>query len=157
MPREIYNEGRVIGLSAYEIYLREFLTKYPDGTPATEQEWLASSIAMGSSLLLEVPENTGMDGFWFIDIDFPINSTLCAANTIIASYFFGTGHTAGMATVLNHTDDPDFVVGSWGWRRPAYSYGKLLPDGSGYYKEENPSDFPTDDSIDITISDKKVF
>ena len=155
MPREIYNEGRVIGLSAYEIYLREFLTKYPDGTPATEQEWLASSIAMGSSLLLEVPENTGMDGFWFIDIDFPINSTLCAANTIIASYFFGTGHTAGMATVLNHTDDPDFVVGSWGWRRPAYSYGKLLPDGSGYYKEENPSDFPTDDSIDITISDKK--
>ena len=48
MPREIHNDGRVIGLSAYEFYLREFLTKYPDGTPATEQEWLASSIAMGS-------------------------------------------------------------------------------------------------------------
>lgn len=155
MPREIYNEGRVIGLSAYEIYLRRFLSDNPDGTPATEQEWLASSIAMGSSLLLEVPENTGMDGFWFIDIDLPVNSTLCAANTIIASYFFGTGHTAGTATVLNHTDDPDFVAGSWGWRRPAYSYGKLLPDGSGYYKEENPSDFPTGNSIDITISDKQ--
>ena len=155
MPREIYNEGRVIGLSAYEIYLRRFLSDNPDGTPATEQEWLASSIAMGSSLLLEVPENAGMDGFWFIDIDLPLNSTLCAANTIIASYFFGTGHTAGTATVLNHTDDPDFVAGSWGWRRPAYSYGKLLPDGSGYYKEENPSDFPTGNSIDITISDKQ--
>ena len=53
----IYNEGRVAGYSAYETYVKQFLLVNPEGTPATEREWLASSLAMGSSLVITVPKS----------------------------------------------------------------------------------------------------
>ena len=56
MAVEIYNEGRVTGYSAYETYVKQFLLVNPEGTPATEREWLASSLAMGSSLVITVPQ-----------------------------------------------------------------------------------------------------
>ena len=56
MPKEIWNEGRVTGLSAYEIYVKQHLVEDPANPPATEREWLSASIAMGSSMLLKVPE-----------------------------------------------------------------------------------------------------
>jgi uncharacterized short protein YbdD (DUF466 family) len=52
MPRVLYNEGRVVGYSAYEIYMRHALTADPDATPASEAEWLASTLGFGSSMLL---------------------------------------------------------------------------------------------------------
>ena len=44
MPQEIWQEGRVVGLSAYEIYVKQHLSEYPDIPPATERQWLASNI-----------------------------------------------------------------------------------------------------------------
>ena len=55
MPRTIYNEGRVVGLSAYEAYVKQHLLEDPTSAPASEKEWLASSLAMGASMILKVP------------------------------------------------------------------------------------------------------
>ena len=101
--QEIFNEGRVVGLSAYEVYVRHHMEEYgddPDNPPASEREWLASSISLGTSILLKItPETanysesctvTGGDlkegEYWGIEITLPTKSRLCAANTIIAAY-----------------------------------------------------------------------
>jgi len=94
MPREIWNEGRVVGYSAYEIYVKQHLSEDPTTPAATEREWLASSLAMGSSMLLKVPNSTGNPGpgsHTFVDIPLPPNTKLAAANTIIAQFFDGDG------------------------------------------------------------------
>ena len=43
LARVLYNEGRVVGYSAYEIYIQQLKAVDPDATPATEKEWLAST------------------------------------------------------------------------------------------------------------------
>ena len=94
MPREIWTEGRVCGLSAYETYVKQHLSEDPTTPPATEREWLASSLAMGSSMLLKVPATTnpatiGSEGHYYVDIPLPVDSKLAAANTIVAQFFEG--------------------------------------------------------------------
>lgn len=90
MPREIWNEGRVQGLSSYEIYVKQHLSEDPNTPPATEREWLASSIAMGSSMILKVPNvDQGAKEHSFLDIFLPKDSKLAAANTIVAQFFDG--------------------------------------------------------------------
>ena len=37
MPRQIYNEGRVVGLSAYEIFLREYLSEGNENPPSERE------------------------------------------------------------------------------------------------------------------------
>ena len=97
MPKEIWNEGRVCGLSAYEIYVKQHLGEDPSTPPATEREWLASCLAMGSSMLLKVPNvtNRGDKEHSYIDIPLPSNSKLAAANTIVAQFFDGDGSFQG--------------------------------------------------------------
>ena len=113
----IYNEGRVVGYSAYEIYVRHSLSENSDRTPATELEWLSSTIAMGSSMLLKVStDNTS--GFHYRDFQFPSNTNLAAANTIIGSFFLGEA-------------DCDET----GWAQKVTSYGPLLSNNS----EESPT------------------
>ena len=87
MPRQIWNEGRVQGYSAYEIYLKQALSDNPDLQPATEREWLASSIACGSSMVVKIPKTSNDSGY--LDIALPENSKLCAANVIFANLFIG--------------------------------------------------------------------
>lgn len=87
MPRQIWNEGRVQGYSAYEIYLKQALSDNPDLQPATEREWLASSIACGSSMVVKIPKTSNDNGY--LDIALPENSKLCAANVIFANLFIG--------------------------------------------------------------------
>lgn len=104
--QEVYNEGRVVGLSAYEYYVRHHIEDYgddPNNPPASEREWLASTISIGSSLLLELsPDGVYTDTklfdddntdskYWGVEIKIPSNSKLCAANTIIGSLFLGEG------------------------------------------------------------------
>lgn len=90
MPREIWNEGRVVGLSAYEIYIKEFLETNPGEEPASEREWLASSLALGASMLVKIPVDASAPRTnYSVEIAFPTNSRLCAANTIIGSFFHG--------------------------------------------------------------------
>lgn len=95
MPKEIYNEGRVVGESAYEIYVRQHLAQYPDTPPASEKDWLSATIASGSSMLLKVPITTDLVEDWtngYLEIQLPADCTLCAANTIVASFFDGEAH-----------------------------------------------------------------
>lgn len=87
MPRQIWNEGRVQGYSAYEVYLKQALSENPDLQPATEREWLASSIACGSSMVVKIPKTNNDKGY--LDISLPKDSKLCAANVVFANLFLG--------------------------------------------------------------------
>lgn len=103
--QEIFNEGRVVGLSAYEVYVRHHMEEYgddPDNPPASERAWLASSITMGTSLLIQISPNgtytqqktwdagEGAEGkYWGIEIKVPTRSRLCAANQILGNIFLG--------------------------------------------------------------------
>ena len=88
MPKEIWNEGRVTGLSAHEIYVRQHLLTDPDAPPISEQDWLASNILSGNSLLLEIG-TTSEHAHGMLQVTLPEGCTLYAASTIVASYFDG--------------------------------------------------------------------
>ncbi len=90
MPKQIYNEGRVTGLSAYEIFLQQHLATDPDTEPPTERQWLAASLGMGASMLIKIVKNKS-DDIRTVDIPFPAGTALCASNTIIANLFLGKG------------------------------------------------------------------
>ena len=101
MATEIYNEGRVVGLSAYEIYVKQFLLENPDGQPASEKEWLASSIASGASIILKVPADATapLENYHIVEVSLPANTSLCAANTIIGTWLnIYTNETNGVVT-----------------------------------------------------------
>ena len=119
MPRELYNEGRVVGLSAYEIYVKQHQAEDPSVPPASEKEWLASTIAMGSSMLLQVPQNIAhsTNEVWMYEVQLPSDTRLCAANTIVASFFKGN------------------AVYSSNWARRITDYGDLISNTS----ESSPS------------------
>ena len=107
MSREIYSEGRVVGSSAYEIYLKQHMALFPDPDdpdnvpPASERQWLAASLAMGSSLLLKIPQDSS-SGKQTKSIPLPANSRLVAGNIIYGSLFLGdaTFDTNGWATKI---------------------------------------------------------
>lgn len=114
MPKILYNEGRVVGYSAYELYVKHALSIDPNREPASELEWLSSSIAMGSSMLLRVgTDNT--KGPHAVEIPFPNNTILCAANTIIGSFFIGKGY------IPEGTADNKYI-----WPTKVIDYGKLI-------------------------------
>ena len=122
MPEEIWSEGRVVGESAYNIYVKQHLAVDPNTPPATEREWLASSIANGSSLLLKVPPLAGrVKQDTFRDIQLPHNSNLAAANTIVASFFDGDAHFPD-----GDTDHPDDAF----WADRITDYGQLISNTS---------------------------
>lgn len=136
--KEIYNEGRVVGLSAYELFLRN----HPDPEKApTEKEWLSSSVASGSSMIVRLPEVSGR-GFQesvLVDIPFPAKSSLCAANTIIASYFLGECKW----------DNDDITKGAWATE--VISYGPTIrndsdasPSEGDVYSEDISTKVPGD-------------
>lgn len=92
MPRVLYNEGRVVGYSAYEIYMRHAIAADPDATPASESEWLSSTLGFGSSMLLYVEaEADSVSGAHYVEYELPVTSRLCGSNTIFGSLFIGAG------------------------------------------------------------------
>lgn len=124
MPKQIWTEGRVVGYSAYEIYIKQFLAENPDGDPATEREWLASSLAMGSSLLMKVPAVTAASekDHTVVDILLPENSTISAANTILGTYFDGECSSLSDTRVRIGGVNDDIAV----WATWADTYGQLI-------------------------------
>lgn len=90
MSKELWNLGRVVGYSVYEQYLRYIATEAPGVTPATEKEFMSSMITMGNSMLLKIGVDN-ISGVHHRDIALPASSKICAANTIMASYFAGSG------------------------------------------------------------------
>lgn len=97
MSKEIWNLGRVVGFSAYELYLRYIATEAPGVPPATEKEWLSSMLTMGNSMLLRIGTDN-VSGVHYRDIPLPSDSKICAANTIFASYFAGSGYVSSAAS-----------------------------------------------------------
>lgn len=119
--KQLWNEGRVVGLSAYEIYVKQTLAEDPDKEPASEREWLASTIATGSSVLIKWQATVSPQSLsstrhepQVIEFSLPENSRLCAANTLIASYFRG---------------DAELEAGTR-FARKVVDYGPLIPNNS---------------------------
>lgn len=118
MPSNTFNEGRVVGYSAYEVYVRHSRSINPDIEPASETEWLASSLALGDSLLLKVSADsasTANTPHWR-SFALPTGTNLCAANTIIGSYFTGCG------------DEDNLIDGMWA--KSVISYGNGVVNNS---------------------------
>lgn len=113
MSRTIWNEGRVVGLSAYELYVRHTLSEFPDEPVMTEKEWLASTLGDGVSLILKLGAGTAKGVHTF---QIPSASLCAATGAITASLFNGTAQ-----------------VNSQGWGTKVTSYGPLLQDASGKY------------------------
>lgn len=87
MAQEIYNEGRVLGLSAWEIFAKnaEANGVLPADIP-TESQWLTAMIGVGASMILRVSAGTTKG---IHDYDLPVGSNLSAAGVIIANPFLG--------------------------------------------------------------------
>lgn len=136
MPRQIWNEGRVQGYSAYEIYLKQALSDNPDLQPATEREWLASSIACGSSMVMRLPVlvPNNLEGTNYLDIPLPQNSKLCAANVIFANLFIGE---------CEYDEESYFA-------KRVINYGFCISNTLNSHPNEDSSHIPTtDDGITV--------
>lgn len=117
MPKTLWNEGRCVGYSIYEIYLRYLATEAPDVAPASEKEFMSSMITMGNSMLLKVGTDS-IDGVHHRDIPLPSSSRICAANTIIGSFFAGSGAVS--------SNDDSYT----GWATRVIDYGPLIENNS---------------------------
>lgn len=121
----IWNEGRVVGYSAYESYVKHHVSEFnPEDIPvASEKEWLAASLAMGASILLKISKNSRAEGeHYWLPFTLPANSWLGAANTIVASFFDGQAEqlegypfakkVTSFGTLISNTDSlhPEGIV-----------------------------------------------
>lgn len=128
--RQIFNEGRVVGLSAYESYVRKSITE--GNTPMSEADWISQNLTSGKSLLLKVPAvpDAGSDIITTIHVSFPTGFTLFPESTVHADFFYGTGHVAS-------TLSPDNNWISW-----VTSYGSSIANESSLISGSTV--YPTD-------------
>lgn len=136
MPSEVYNLGRVGGLSAWEIYVRQSLLLNPDIEPLSEREWLAQTIGMGSSMLLKIPVETKDLGVHCLEFRLPDKSLLSAPNTIIGSFFYGEG-----------------VADSTGWCKKVTDYGPEIPNNANSYPTNGDQSAHSLPKIESTVPD----
>lgn len=143
MPKYIYNEGRVVGYSAYELYVKHALEENPDIEPATEREWLAAQIGNGTSMILKVPVDTNST-VHTVEFPLPEDSDLCAANTIIASWFYG-----------------ECEVDENGWATKVTDYGQIISNTEEKHPVDNDkidaNNTPTSDIYEYNDDQKKQF
>lgn len=127
--KSIWNEGRVVGYSAYELYVKHALSVDPKHDPVSEKEWLASTLSFGSSMLLKIEPDPSMqiyDNLHFRDIKFPEDSHLCAANTIFASLFIGEGETFENSSWCKNVTDYGKLISNTNKSSPS---GTIGPNG----------------------------
>lgn len=87
--RIIYNEGRVVGLSTYEIFVRDQLAKGTDPADIpSESEWLLLTqlVSRGGSMILVIPANTSAG---YHDYTLPQGTTLVPGAPMHATLFEG--------------------------------------------------------------------
>ena len=125
MPKTIYNMGRVAGLSAYELYVKQHDAVAPDEDPATEREWLASMMGMGSSMILKIPRDVSHadDENWLYEVQFPSTTKLCAASTIIANFFRGQGRYSGSSPWADGVADYGDLISNTSSSSPSGTVG----------------------------------
>ena len=124
MAQQIYNEGRVTGFSAWEIFARDALDHgiAPEDIP-DEHEWLLSMMGRGASVVLKVPGGTPKGIY---EKELPDGSTLTAAGVILGSPFMGTC---------------DFDATS-GFAKKITSYGPLISNTSTSAPNNSGSNVP---------------
>jgi len=130
MAQEIYNEGRVVGFSAWEIFAREAESKGIDPIDIpNEHKWLASMIGSGASMILRVPSGTTAGVH---DYPLPTGSGLTASGVIVANPFIG---------------NCEWDVS--GFAKKVISYGPLIKNTTGSGNSPTSSNVPygTDYSI----------
>lgn len=130
MTKEILSEGRVTGMSSYEEYVRQLKSVDADFDVCTEREWLASSLATGSSLILKVPAGSGTavgKNMYVYQVDLPEGSHVTAGNSIIASFFYGK-----------------CKYDARGWATVVEDYGPLISN--------KQASSPSDTAIDVTTA-----
>ena len=125
--KTIYNEGRVVGLSAYELYVRQLLSEDPDAEPLTEREWLGSTLGSGASMILYVKAGTTAGVHDYV---LPRQSRLVGCSTLIGSIFDGI---VSVGTVFEDSDC---------WAIRVDDYG-LLIDNERAHTPGQPEDVPT--------------
>jgi len=100
--REIYNEGRVVGLGSYELYVRQLLSTNPKTKVLTERQWLSASLSATSSMILKIPAGTQRG---YHDYVLPEGSDLCGCNIIYGSVFEGEVTVDGAGVWAVRVDD----------------------------------------------------
>ena len=122
MAQEIYNEGRVVGLSAWELFMRQAVSNgvAPEDIPS-ESQWLTAMLGSGASMILKIPTGTtqGMHEY-----ELPVGSNLAAAGIIVASPFIGSC---------------EYDLS--GWAKKITSYGAMIKNTSG------SGNYPTSTSV----------
>lgn len=142
MSRTLWNEGRVVGLSAYEIFVRHVLAKDSSATVPSEVEWLTSMMANGSAMLLKIDANDSASqivGSHYIDVELPSNSILWGTNTLIGSCFIGEG---GGATANTNS-----------WCTKVISYGPLIQNDSTASPTDATTTIPPTTASGVTLTD----
>lgn len=141
--KTIYNEGRTVGLSAYELYVRKLYENDPSVTPPTEKAWLASMFGNGNAMILKINSGTqaGVQ-----DFALPSGSILCGSNTLFASVFNGDCKWSD-TTATSDTG----AVGYWA--EAVTSYGGLIKNTSESYPTS--SDIPYSNSIFDNAADRQ--
>lgn len=131
MTKDIFNEGRVAGISSYEEYVRQLKSVDADFDVCTEREWLAASLGTGSSMVLKVPKGAGQplgnSGMYMYQVETPEGCHIGAGSSIYASYFYGK-----------------CSVDAKGWATVVEDYGSLVSNTS--------SKNPADSSIDVNTT-----
>ena len=110
MSNEIYNEGRVVGYSAEELFDKLYAEQHSDETPPTTKEWLSSSMGMGASFALHINKTTTSRSV--ISYNLPKgyanqNNNLYGLSgryLIVATPIFGTATTAGSGQISAITE-----------------------------------------------------
>lgn len=130
MTKDIFNEGRVVGLSSYEEYVRQLKSVDADFDVCTEREWLAASLGTGSSMVLKVPANAGnpigSNGMYIYQVEMPEGCHIGTGNTVYASYFYGK-----------------CSVDSKGWGTVVEDYGSLISNTESKNPNDNAEDIDT--------------
>jgi len=133
MAQELYNEGRVVGFSAWEIFARDAIAHgiSPEDIP-DEHEWLTEMVCKGTSMILRVDANTPKG---YIDYPLPADSKLTAAGVIIGSLFIGECDIA--------CDQPGGDP-TCNFATKVTSYGPLISNvsGSGKHPGSAPDNIP---------------
>lgn len=134
--REIYNQGRVVGYSAYELYVRQHMSDDPDSEPLTERQWLSMNLGTGVSAIIKLDNSSivkTIDGYNIHEINLPQGSLLFAASTVVGSLFIGSAHFSENNMFADYVE----------------SYGSLIPNTLASHPNDSVVPLPTQiDSID---------
>lgn len=137
----LYNEGRVVGASAYEIYVKQALAENPNEDPLSEREWLASSLNHGLSMVLRV-EPDEEPGPHYRDFPLPDDSSIAAAASVFGSVFFG---------------DCEYDAEGWATKVIRYGHGIENDDDAHPETSDDATTYPAYDAHEFTDLEKSEF